>query len=277
MNDKEYLEKLQSISWYPLFEAWMGNVCMLDGRVDDNLLHKCIEYASDAVSIMFEYKNKYNSEIRINYIKKHIYFINEVDKDPFYYSFNEFPTVAFLGAILALVTVQHREDEMNAIGMQDRYYEWEEYEELRKKISAVFISADKYKELKSLENIITPKRSYIAGLSEEDSDFVAAHSIHQFSSFDACIVDKNLTAQIKKLLHDHIDPVNKPQGIMKPVRAAMEANAINKPDRENFNREFGKKVPRSTFDNYTNLQNTDISFLKNKAYLNLIEQFKELV
>lgn len=97
------------------------------------------------------------------------------------------------------------------------------------------------------------------------------------TDFCKCVHDTNLSEKIVKLLHKYIDGQEKPKGIMRPIRAAMEAGVIARPDLNLFNATFKKKVSKTRFNEYTKKESIPDAYLYDKDFFDsMVKAFKEI-
>lgn len=125
------IDILKSASWYDEFRRWL-RIEMLHRWSDD--IKECIKEGCVAASFMTGRKG---NEIRI--VDSGI-FIAEKDFFPFR---NSFTKVGFLGTILAALRASHIESEKHWVGMEERYYGSQEYEELYKPLIAAIQGLNK--------------------------------------------------------------------------------------------------------------------------------------
>lgn len=111
------------------------------------------------------------------------------------------------------------------------------------------------------------------GEYEEDDD--DEEDIVPTSNFDSHILIKEKKDEIREYFNTCLKGLQKPREIMPYVRAAMEEGIISKPNREVFNMEFDKDIPKSTFDRYTNLLKTDEQYLLAPSFDTLRKQFRK--
>ena len=93
-------------------------------------------------------------------------------------------------------------------------------------------------------------------------------------SIEPYIINQKKKTEILDMLRRTINLHHSPQKILRPLRAAIDAGCIEKPDRDVFNHEFNFTIPVSSWKRYTG--GTTHPYDNDPTYQSLLEQFRKI-
>lgn len=108
------------------------------------------------------------------------------------------------------------------------------------------------------------------------ADYIA-NGKKEYHIFESYIIKKNNIVGIKQLLHNYIDSQDKPQKILMPIAAAVHAGCMYKPNLDDFNIEFDKKIKRTSYNRYVK-EHDDVEnpYEGISGFMVMVEEFRKL-
>lgn len=108
------------------------------------------------------------------------------------------------------------------------------------------------------------------------SDYIQ-NSVKEFRNFTKNIIKHDRSNEILDLLHKYIDEQEKPQDFLKPLAAAIMAECMIKPSREDFNFEFEKDATPTSYNRYVKEhKDTDNPYANDFAFNGMVKEFKKI-
>ncbi len=103
------------------------------------------------------------------------------------------------------------------------------------------------------------------------------NGMNEYHNFDIYIIKNNRLEEIKQMLHRYIDNQDKPQKLLMPLSAAVLSGCLSKPNLEDFNYEFNKKVTATSYNRYVKENTQSINPYEGiPAYKQFYEEFDKL-